>query len=584
MSSGFEQNIKEIVNGNNNLAMIVSNFHCLSFDDLLKHITVEFKNNISEIVDTPEFLHNYHVFLYELVDKCDDIEFINGVSLSLSRQIHLVKDLIKPYNKKEKAKDEFYVKLIRLKSDLQGNQTYAENKMFALYENDDVKVMKYIIFVLKDIDALFNIITTHKDIVNVCNTSDQPIVEIVMRYVIDNLKDLTENEIDYYKRVLTMIFFRKEFKLDNDKYDELMKELDYALLKEKCNVLEYMKTLLKRYNGHSLEDSSIHYSSVVLPPVEERTDLRDLDTITLDYIRYPKGTKILYDDALSYEELPDGTIYLYMHTPDVGEYIEIGSSLDEYIQKVGLSRYSEKDNRPMIPYNIANKMSLIEGEDRCALTYRFHLTPEGILLGVDYIKSIIKVNTNLPLSKAEVLIRDKGYGFNPLLKSLNRISKNLRKMRHERIGNRSKAGLIMDETNIWSNLFVAQDAFDRDMLFPYKNLLVNESDEYPFYIKEFLNTHNINEDAKILLSTILSTKPRTYFSTTPRGNHQFDKMFYCSTTNPLREYMSLETGRLIKDLIIDEKGNEEMWEERIKDDCVRCSEQEAKVKELYKTI
>jgi hypothetical protein len=148
MSSGFEQNIKEIVNGNNNLAMIVSNFHCLSFDDLLKHITVEFKNNISEIVDTPEFLHNYHVFLYELVDKCDDIEFINGVSLSLSRQINLVKNLIKPYNKKEKAKDEFYVKLIRLKSDLQGNQTYAENKMFALYENDDVKVMKYIIFVL----------------------------------------------------------------------------------------------------------------------------------------------------------------------------------------------------------------------------------------------------------------------------------------------------------------------------------------------------------------------------------------------------------------------------------------------------
>ena len=47
--------------------------------------------------------------------------------------------------------------------------------------------------------------------------------------------------------------------------------------------------------------------------------------------------------------------------------------------------------------------------------------------------------------------------------------------------------------------------------------------------------------------------------------------------------MSLETDRLIKDLVIDELNNVDYWQERIENDCIEQSEGVQKVKELYKT-
>ena len=49
----------------------------------------------------------------------------------------------------------------------------------------------------------------------------------------------------------------------------------------------------------------------------------------------------------------------------------------------------------------------------------------------------------------------------------------------------------------------------------------------------------------------------------------------------MREYISLETDRLIKDLIIDKLGNEDFWKERIERDCIEYTETSAKIKELY---
>ena len=60
-------------------------------------------------------------------------------------------------------------------------------------------------------------------------------------------------------------------------------------------------------------------------------------------------------------------------------------------------------------------------------------------------------------------------------------------------------------------------------------------------------------------------------------------MPYSNCGNPLREYISLDTCRLVKDLMIDDNHNTDYWEEKLSNDCVELSEASSKVKELYKT-
>ena len=60
-------------------------------------------------------------------------------------------------------------------------------------------------------------------------------------------------------------------------------------------------------------------------------------------------------------------------------------------------------------------------------------------------------------------------------------------------------------------------------------------------------------------------------------------MPYSNCGNPLREYISLDTCRLVKDLMIDNINNTDYWEEKISNDCAELSEASSKVKELYKT-
>ena len=575
--------IQDITKHHYNIDMICSKFYVNDVHELMDYLTHTFQESFDELIKIDYFKCLYHEFFYNITDECNNVDDLQYISISLGKQLACIKEYIKPYNKKEKQKDDMYYLLSRLKNELASNQNYVDNKTYTIYEDDNIKVMKHLIFEVKDIDALYHVISNHMEIVNIYDNDEEPLIEIVIRYYLDNIDNMPKEDIDYYKRVMTMMMIRDEFTISVDKYEELKNELSYKNTNNNHDI-SYVDYLLDCFLKKQVMVRPILNEIVINKDTDSRIDLRDLPTLTIDYVKYTDNIHMLFDDAFSIEELPDGTMYLYMHIPDVDEYVQRDSDLDIYMRNMCESRYIKGYKAPMIPYHIARNMSLTKERDSLSLSFRMHIDMEGNIIGMDYFKSIINVDYNMSKTKADLMFRTDTFQYRELLEKMYHICKMLRDNRHEGLGKRSRAGVIMDEYNIWSNIATAQDMYDRDIIFPYKNQLgEDDSSKYIFAVSDFLKENEIDEESRKLLYSLPETKSRTFYSTSNMGNMNFNKLPYCNVGNPLREYISLETDRLIKDLVIDDLNNHDYWEERINLDCIEQSEVSAKVKELYKT-
>ena len=569
---------------------ILSKFYVDNISDLFDYLSQTFEESCDELVLYPNYINNYHYFLFNLVEAINDPEDLEMLAVYIKKHINVIKGMIKPYNKKQKDKDELFNKLNRLKNDLDGNYNSARNKAINIYDDDNSRILKFIIFDLKDLDALYHIIETHKEIINIY-IQDEHLLCYIIRYFMQNMDSLTSEDKDYFKRVITMILIRNELKLDEKDMADVMKELDIRLSKEDDNKIDYKYLKYKLDNHFELKnkDNTIVNEliqakiPIYVPQSSDRVDLRKLQTYTIDYVKFAKNYKGLYDDAISMQQNPNGTYFMYLHTPDVDEYIPRDKGLEKYMKARCESVYIKRKTEPMIPYRIASNMSLKKDSDRFAITTRIHLDEKGNILDVKYMKSIIRVDDNLSINKADLLLRDYEFEYNWLLDMMYSMCKTLRGKREES-GKRGKASTISDEFNIWTNIVTA-DFFQKNGLpFAYKNYVSTDyRGKFIGPLREFLDKNEIDEDQRNILYDLAETEGRTTYSTQCLGNDKFNGLPYCNVGNPLREYMSLETDRLIKDLVIDELNNVDYWQERIENDCIEQSEGVQKVKELYKT-
>lgn len=587
MKSGLYLRIIQDINEHRySIEEIQAKLYQNDIEDLMNYLLSTFEESLQEFLEIDDFISIYHSLLFNITDAVDDVESLRYISLIITSHINRVRLELKPYNKKEKEKDDYQSKLFRLKTELSSNLSYCDTKMLNMFEYDSVKVLQYIIFELKDIEALKHVIETHKEVVNIYTNDDEPLIEVIIRFFIDNIDTLTVEDIDYYKRVITMILIRDELKIDYKQVDDIKVDLDHKIEKiqeENQRHIKYIKYLLNKHFLYNSVDSNI-YNEVIQPKdlLDGRIDLRHLPTITIDYVKYTTGLKMLFDDAFSIQEKEDGTVYLYMHTPDVDEYIPRDRGLDTYMRNNTESIYVKNHKIPMIPYQIAQNISLIENTERPCISYRIHVSQDGRILGINFFKSLVRIDDNLSKNQADLLIKDKNYQFHDLLNSMHRICKVLREKRHDK-DRRGPGGVILDEYNIWANIAAATFAEENGIIFPYKNLIrrPDSMDSFMLALKAF--GKDIDEDAKDLLYSIEGAKERQFYSTINYGNARFNGMPYSNVGNPLREYISLDTCRLIKDLIIDEVNNTDYWEEKISNDCCELSESSSKVKELYKT-
>jgi ribonuclease R len=115
--------------------------------------------------------------------------------------------------------------------------------------------------------------------------------------------------------------------------------------------------------------------SVEIPASEIalRRDMRQVPTFTID----PYDAKD-FDDAISFQKLPDGLYEIGVHIADVSHYVREGTALDKEAVKRGCSIYLVDRTIPMLPEVLSNDVcSLNPHEDKLSFSAVFTLNDKA---------------------------------------------------------------------------------------------------------------------------------------------------------------------------------------------------------------
>ncbi len=137
-------------------------------------------------------------------------------------------------------------------------------------------------------------------------------------------------------------------------------------------------------------------SEVQSRELANRLDYREIPVFTID----PDDAKD-FDDALSYEVLPDGDVRIGVHIADVSTYVRPGTALDREAQRRGNSTYLVGTVIPMLPEKLSNGLcSLVEAKDRLCKAAFLTFAKNGKLKGTTFANTVIRSRKRLTYKQA----------------------------------------------------------------------------------------------------------------------------------------------------------------------------------------
>lgn len=158
----------------------------------------------------------------------------------------------------------------------------------------------------------------------------------------------------------------------------------------------------------------------------KRRDFRGVPTSTID----PFDAKD-FDDALSVRKIDGGKTEVGVHIADVSFFVRPGSNLDKESKERATSVYLVDRTIPMLPEILSNNLcSLVQGEDRLAVSAVFTLDSEANIVDIWYGETVINSNKRFTYEEAQGVL-DKGDGIMfEELSTLHELSKKIRARRH----------------------------------------------------------------------------------------------------------------------------------------------------------
>jgi hypothetical protein len=550
-------------------------------------------NTIEEISSYNELLHT---FLYRLSDEVKSNDEVTQLKVLFKHIIKVTKDALKPYNKKEKELDNVYYELKKLEFNINSNCNYLDCLYYIKFENESAVVFDFLVNKIKNATAMYRIFESHPNLVNTKNIYGDSLLKIITDYYIKNIDKMKKEDITYYKRLMMMILENKSLIVIPSELSLIMTNVEYRLRSAKPEhkadlefvgkVIETHCPMMDDVNvtaiDHSLEPSPV---DIIIHDPDKRLDLRGLKTFTIDKVRNPEKIEHLFDDAFSISAGTDGYYYLYVHVADADSLIKRDSELDKHMRSIGDAINTSKYKRPILDYKIGNKISLHQGEDRNALTFYIKIDENGRIVNTKFFKSIINVDCNLSEGSANAIMHRKEDNRSSYLNLMYFVAKKLRRYSSiKKHDSRNKAHDIIDSFNFAPDIATAKYFKKNDIVFPYKNFegKITDGSIYLSDIRNFEEERELSQLSHELILSLIEIRNRIDYDTICKGNSLYKGNPVGNVGNPLRQYISLETDRLIKDLVIDEKNNFSYWNERIEEDCIEYTETSAKIKELYK--
>ncbi len=204
--------------------------------------------------------------------------------------------------------------------------------------------------------------------------------------------------------------------------------------------------------------------------IASRRDFRDVTTFTID----PADAKD-FDDALSFQELPNGHVEVGVHIADVSYYVKPGSAIDREAYERGTSVYLVDRTIPMLPEKLCNEVcSLRQDEEKLCFSVVMEMDNKGKVYDTWMGKSVIKSDRRMAYEEAQEIIEagvSDGTAVATAILTLHAIAEKLRAARY-------KSGAINFETQ--------EVKFQLDENAKPIGVYIKESKEANWLIEEFM--------------------------------------------------------------------------------------------------
>jgi ribonuclease R len=354
--------------------------------------------------------------------------------------------------------------------------------------------------------------------------------------------------------------------------------------------------------------------------IASRRDFRSILTFTID----PIDAKD-FDDALSFEELPDGNYSVGIHIADVSFFVREGTHLDREAYARGTSVYLVDRTVPMLPEQLSNDLcSLVPHEDRLTFAAVFTLTPEGQIIDEWFGRTVIHSSHRFTYEEAQMGL-DTGMG--PYAKELQILNDLAYKLRKERFAQgsidfdseevrfkldaegvpievyrkeRKDAHRLVEDFMLLANrrvaAYVAQRFTKPPYPFVYRIHAVPERErleQLQAFVAQFGHTLELDMDDRerisrsinqlvvdvmgrpeqyIVQSVAIRSMPKAIYTTKNIGHYGLGFRYYSHFTSPIRRYPDLlvhrQLDRILNDLpsMIDNETLESF--------CRHCSDRE----------
>ena len=141
-------------------------------------------------------------------------------------------------------------------------------------------------------------------------------------------------------------------------------------------------------------------TSVQPSEIAKRRDMRKTLTFTID----PKDAKD-FDDALSFEKLPNGNFEIGIHIADVSHYVRPGTVLDDEAFERATSVYLVDRVVPMLPEVLSNNAcSLRPHEEKYTFSAVFELTGKGEIKNQWFGRTVTYSDARFAYEEAQAII------------------------------------------------------------------------------------------------------------------------------------------------------------------------------------
>lgn len=357
--------------------------------------------------------------------------------------------------------------------------------------------------------------------------------------------------------------------------------------------------LRKDFPAEVLQEAGKDPKELTEKEIEDRKDLRDLLTVTID------GEDARdFDDAITLEKT--GEIYrLGVHIADVSYYVPENGIIDKEAYKRATSVYFPDRVYPMLPVDLSNNIcSLNEGVARMAMTAMMDIDSKGKIVAYEIFPSVIKSNYRMTYANVAKILRrneDKSlmegldiyrdiFNWFDLMAELSGILIKKRERRgaiffdfpelkiivddsgtpiklDKRVRNQAES--IIEEFMLAANEVVAEHLYwlqapclyrvheeppveginnFNSLAAPY-GFKLNIDPKGKVHPREYQNIIDKLENhpmKELLMNMLLRSMSHARYDIRALGHYGLSVVYYCHFTSPIRRYPDLEVHRILK--------------------------------------